>query len=158
METLTYPYRAQTKQLALGIVFFGGGAVFMAYTAMTNDRGLIIDSLIHLGRENATIFYWVWAGLAGVMAALAVVGMVFGRSPTRRIVFSAGALSVPRPLRSTSMSVVPVADIWELGVRQVRNQRFLLIRHRRGTLWIAASQLPDAAAFDRLYSALKSSF
>ena len=149
METLTYPYRPQTKRLVFALAFFGLGTPVIAYDAMTNDRGLILDGLIHLSRDNATIFYWALAAACGLMTLVGVATLIRSALVTRTITLTATSLSSPRTIFSSGVFTVSFSDVQSLTVQQIRRQRFLAVRHRGGTLSIPALYLPDARVFEQ---------
>lgn len=55
--------------LGASSALFGACAAFLFYRASTNDRGLIINGIIHFDAEGADIFYFV----LGVLSALFVL-------------------------------------------------------------------------------------
>lgn len=70
-----YVYKPRIFGLFLSFVIYGFAAFFLAYLAQTNDRGLIIDGLITLSEDNATIFYHVCSFIGGIMLFLAVMDL-----------------------------------------------------------------------------------
>lgn len=70
----TIPLRRPYKEAILAILMFGGGAVFFYFRATNNDRGLILNGLIEMGREGADWFYAILGILSGGMAAMGLFG------------------------------------------------------------------------------------
>lgn len=150
MDIATFPYRPQLRPLLMACLFFGGGGIFMAHQAATNDRGLVIDALIHLGRDSATLFYWGVAAVSGIFVLLGLATLAAGLSTTRVITLTEEGITAPRSVFARGLSTIRFSEVRNLALRQVRQQRFLSIRHGAGTLSIPASSLPDGATFDQL--------
>src|SRR2546421_12408514 len=90
-----FEYRLKAGRTAAWAVLTGAGALWFAYSGLTNDRGLILF-VIPLSQNAATVFYWVIAALAGLFAASAAVN-VAGRAELRqRIAFTPDGLLVPK--------------------------------------------------------------
>lgn len=70
----TIPLRRPYPEAILAIVMFGGCAAFFYFKATNNDRGLILNGLIEMGREGADWFYAILGLLSGAMAAAGLLG------------------------------------------------------------------------------------
>lgn len=153
-EILEYPYKAKPWMMLAGIAFFGACAVGMAYTAVTNDRGLILNRIFTFSVEGATIFYWCIA----VGAALFVVGALFalitGLTNPMVVRLTATEFSAPKHGFAKKLTVLPLRDIKEVSIQTVQKQRFMNIYFRNGKLSIAQSMLPSSDAFEKLHSGL----
>ena len=64
-KRVTLEYKPPPGKLGVVIVVCVAAALFMQDVAATNDRGLVINGLIHLGTRSATIFY----RCAGIVSA-----------------------------------------------------------------------------------------
>ena len=70
-----YDYRVKLTTAIWPILLFGAAAWFFIHEAVTNDRGLIINGLIHLGITGATVFYWVMASFSMGFVLLGLIIM-----------------------------------------------------------------------------------
>jgi hypothetical protein len=70
----TIPLHRPYGTALLVILMFGGCAIFLYFKAMNNDRGLILNGLIEMGREGADWFYAILGILSGGMAAMGLFG------------------------------------------------------------------------------------
>jgi hypothetical protein len=87
-------------QFALASLFFAVAAIFMASRASTNDRGLIINGIIHLEADGADVFYGVLAALSAAFVIVGVLGMNALRCrKTFRIVIGKSSVTLPAPIR-----------------------------------------------------------
>jgi len=155
-DTVEYPYRVSTRSMLLGIVFFGACAAGLARAWATNDRELIINGLIRLSVERASVFYACLAVLSLGFVAAAAWALMAGRSTPRFVRLTPTELSAPRHGFTRRNTVVRVSDIRDVSVQSISGQALLTIVHAGGSLTIPRSMLPDSAAFDRLCGELGS--
>lgn len=156
METLNHSYRPKAWAMALASVFFGSCALFMGHEAIVNNRGLIIDGIIHLSPAGATVFYWCVAAVSGAFVAVGIPAFFVGLLSNQRIILTATEISAPRFSFSRAPTVVKLADVQDINLQVVQKQRFLNIYHRNGKLTITESHLPNRAAFEELCAAIRS--
>ena len=138
----------------LGVIFFGAIAVYAGYSALANERGLIINGLVQLEREGATTFHWVMAAVSAAFVAVALPAFLLGLFSSHRVTLTADEISAPKYAFSREATTVKLSDIKDLTVQVVQNHRFLNIEHPGGKLTINDSFLPDKSAFDKLCSAI----
>ena len=155
--SINYPYKPKAWAMALACLFFGAIAFFMAREAISNDRGLILNSIIHFSIRGATIFYWCVSVVASLFVAVGVPAFFVSLFSSHRLVLTETTVSAPMFGFSRKPTVVPLSSITGLDVQIVQRQRMLNIRHNAGKLTIMQSWLPSAAAFDELYAALSAS-
>ena len=154
MKTVSHPYRPKPWMMALGCIFFGAIAVFMAREAMFNDRGLVLNGLLHLGTTGATIFYGSVAAVSAVFVAIAIPGFIVGLTSPHRVTVTDTEVSAPRFGFSRKVTTVRFADIRDMSLQQVQRQRFLVIVHAGGKLSLIETFLPNREAFDEICLAL----
>ena len=142
--------------MALASAFFGAIAFFMGREAMFNDRGLVINGLIHLGPSGATVFYWCIAAIGGAFVAIGIPALFVGLFSSRQVTLTATEISAPGFGFSRTATVVKLADIQHLSTQVVQKQRFLNVFHTNGKLTINESFLPSRAAFEELCAAIAS--
>jgi hypothetical protein len=153
-DTLEFPYRPNVKRVLLAILFFGACAAVMARAAVTNDRGLILNGLITLSEHGATIFYGCVAGASALFVVAGAWGLLAGRNTQGFVRLTPSEISAPRNGFAKEPTVIRLGDIQGLRVQTIQRQRLITIRHPGGSLSIAQSMLPGAAAFDELREAL----
>lgn len=153
-DTLEFPYRPNAKTMLLAILFFGACAAVMAREAVTNDRGLILNGIITFSEHGATIFYGCVAGAAALFVVAGAWGLLAGRNTRRFVRLTPGELWAPRNGFAKEPTVIRLRDIQGVRVQTIQRQRLITIQHPGGSLSIAQSMLPGAAAFDQLCAAL----
>jgi hypothetical protein len=136
------------------IAMFGSAMAFFAHRAETNDRGLIINGIIELGPHGADIFYAVFAGLSGALAALGVLGLIRAFGAPMYVVLEHDAIVVPGPMFSPRARRVEFERIRALETWNVNGQVGLTIRYDGGRAGIARSMVGEAA-FQEIIGELK---
>ena len=145
-----WSYQMGWLVLVAVLAFFGGGGVFLAYLAMNNDAGLVINRVIELSPSGAAIFYWVLAAVCFAFVILALALAVLRFSLEQRVAVTPTALLLPRRRWSSEEIAIPYDEIEALTFRTVEKERFLEFRHRGRKRTIAASMLPSPAVLDEL--------
>jgi hypothetical protein len=138
-----------TTILACG-VFFGLCAVVLGIKAANNDRGLIINGIIELGPDGATLFYWVLTTSSIGFVAVAILIAYHRLTYRQRLAFGVSSLIGPTSRWSRQEREIAYRDIRELSTITISGQRFLYITHLGGKYTIAASLLPSKAAFEEV--------
>lgn len=154
MNVLEYPYKPKPWVMLAVAMFFAAAGAFIAMEALTNERGLVIQRLIRLSSQGATVFYWCLAAACLVFTVAGVAGFASGILGRRTLRLTGSEISAPRFGWSRAETVVRLAEITAIGVQSIQNQRFLNVDHRGGRLSICASFLPSKAAFEELHNAL----
>lgn len=150
-----YDYKPKWTLIVCCALFFGLCAVVLGVKAAGNDRGLIINGIIELGPDGATIFYWVLCvcgvGFVAISAFLAYHRVTFHQ----RLAFGSTAVILPRSRWSPEEKVIVYRDISALSTARIHGARFLYVTHPGGTSTIMASMLPSKAAFDEVCELLE---
>lgn len=154
MKTIDHPYRPKAWTMAWACLFFGAIAALMIVQATSNDRGLVVNGVVHLASRGATVFFWGMAAVCGLFVAVGIPAVWVSLFGAHRLVLTAEGLSAPRSGLSRKATVVPLGSITGLDVQVIQGQRMLNIRHAAGKLTVMQSWLPNEAAFDELLGAL----
>jgi hypothetical protein len=142
-----YPYRAKPGRLVWGIVLFGALGLFMLSMAGGNDRGLVINGIIRLRPDEATIFDYVIAVLCLAFVPLGLFSLYIALTRKTVLVLGPSTITAPSGIRKQERTVA-YSDIKSIQHRAVRSQEFLTITPRAGkAMSIAASLLPSKAVF-----------
>jgi hypothetical protein len=154
LDTLEFPYKPKPRIMLIGALLFAALGGFAAMEAMTNERGLVLERLIHLSPQGATIFYWSLAAACALLVPLGLASFAAGFVGRRYVRLTSTELSAPRFAWSKSNTVVALADILDIAVQSVQKQRFLHVHYRGGRLTINQSFLPSRDAFEQLREAI----
>jgi Na+-transporting methylmalonyl-CoA/oxaloacetate decarboxylase gamma subunit len=150
------PYRPKIIIFLLGIVLFGYGSVHMVSLAATNERGLILNRIIELSPQGATIFYWVISVVGIVFSALAILAILISIFSKREIVITDNEITSPKSAVSRKDITVKFSDIEEIKLQSIQSTKILTIKHASGKLSISSSMLPSTTHFEKLVLLLSS--
>ena len=147
-----YEYRLKAGRVAARAFAFAAAAAGFAYMAATNDRGLVLF-VVPLSRDNATIFYGVFAAVAAVIAACDAVNADRRGSLRQRIAFAEVGLVVPKTVWSTEEMLIPYESV--VGLKEFNEpDSIVLIEHRGGVFTLRLDLLPDERAYAEILQAL----
>ena len=157
MAEKKYNYNARWSVVFAVAAFFGVGAAVLAHKAATNDRGVIIEYFIRLGREAATTFYWCLTGCS-VLFVLAAIAIAIRRivSP-RTLVVDATGLWLPHGTLQMKQARVEFSEVLSLSELKVRGQVSLRLKTYHKTYSIAEALLPSRRDYEDVKSTIASS-
>ncbi|MDI1482450.1 hypothetical protein [Polyangium sp. y55x31] len=138
---LRKPYR----QLVPGLLLFGVCAAFFFHRSITNDRGLILNGIIHFGPDGADVFYAVMGLLSAGLSVMALLGIVrFSKLEPFELVLGAKSLSLPvgRPM-GIRMITVPVRDIVSVGIHPPEAPKWIVLQVGAERYSIPGNWLPE---------------
>jgi hypothetical protein len=140
-----YEYRLKAGRVETRALLFGAGALFMAYMGLTNDRGLILF-VIPLSQANATIAYWVFAGLAACICAVDSINVERRGHLRQRIALTKDGLLVPKSQWTEEEQKIPYESILKLTPFDGPDS-LVIIRHQMGEFTLRLDMLPDERAY-----------
>lgn len=112
VPTKEYPYRVRWPLLLLISVGFGAATWFFGQLALTNDRGLVINGIIHFNETYATLFFALLAVLSGAFASVGIIGIIrSGLVPAPMLVLEEDQMRVPSGLFQRHTKIVSFADV-----------------------------------------------
>ena len=149
-----YDYQPKWTIILLCAFFFGGCALILGAKANGNDHGLIINGIIELSADSATVFYWVLAALSIGFVVTAGFLAIVRLTVRQRIALSVTSITIPRSRWSSEEIAVPFGEIVELSASQVTGQRFLTIVYNAGKFTLNASMLARKEDFEDIYAAV----
>jgi hypothetical protein len=137
---MRYRYAARPLPMLLGVLFFGACLAFYTHRGLSNHRGLVINRLIELGPDGATVFYW---SLAGGSAAFVLVGLWALASRTLResfLILDEQGLTIPSRWTARTR-VIPYSSIRGIELVTLSGQRLLQIETESGKVSVAGIML-----------------
>jgi hypothetical protein len=156
-KKLTIPLRRPYPLLVLGIALFGGGGAFMVDRASSNDRGLVINGIIHLEQPSADVFYAVVGVLSIAFAAISILAIVnLARTERFEIVISQQSITFPNPRLWHPDRQVRVRFDEIVAIRSYTQARHPIIAldTREGTRFLNAKWLSDGWTVAQLCEAV----
>ena len=129
-EATTIQLHRPYAQTMLAIVMFVGTTVFFAVKASTNERGLIINGIVHLDPGGADVFYAVFALLSAGITVMGIVGTLrLSAIKEFRILLEEGSITFPAgPLYRVAEVTVPLDRIVAVETQPAAKPLALVIR------------------------------
>jgi hypothetical protein len=140
-----YEYRLKVERVMFRAALVGVGALWFGWMALTNDRGLVVF-VVPLSAKNATVFYAVFAALAGFYSAYDFTSVSRRGSLRQRIAFTEDALIVPRSLWRAEEDAILYRDVLDF-IPFSQPDTLTVIRHRGGEFSLRLDMLPDERAY-----------
>ncbi len=156
MAKVERSYAYQPKWISILFLFFFIGLLTLGlgYMALWNDRGLVINGIIELSTQNATILYWVLTALCAAGVLLSVLLAAKRLAIKHRIALTASSIIVPKSSWSVDETDIPYQNIREISMSEVHKQKFLHLHQQDGKYSIVASMLPSRKDFEELHNLL----
>lgn len=143
-----YVLKPNLSAVIFGVLLFGGGAVFFAWLAANDHRGLIINGLIHLDPHEASIFYVVMGVLSAGFVGLAIASAIRSRGGRLAVELDDRSITIPGQMFRPAPVTIRFADIQQVTLRKVSGQEILDIHHAGGRASIARSMIGDGGFSD----------
>lgn len=137
-----YEYKPRWSAILLAMLFFGACAACGVVKAHWNNRGLIIEGIIRLSPQGATVFWWIYTALSMGIVLFCVFLGIRRLIQTQRIVLTPNAIIVPKSRWSSDEITILYAKITDVWETKKYNQKFLHISYQEGKSTIVASCLP----------------
>ena len=153
MTIMRVAYKPKTLTMILAGGFFLLCAVVLVFRAASNDRGLILNGLINMDQGGATTFYYVLAGLGGVMSVGGFIGFVQSLRGPKFVELDETGVAFPGNLGQKPVHIAYDA-IKRLEQGGAYRQRWLYIFHTGGQHAIMSSMLANAAQLDEIEALL----
>jgi hypothetical protein len=147
-----FPYQLKSDRLFMRAALFGAGAVFLAWLALTNDRGLILF-VIPLSRNGATISYAVGAGLGALMCVADIAKVIRRGSLEQKIVLTDEGLLVPATAYSSESKLIRYEDLTDLK-EFTEPDHVMMVRHKAGDFEVRLDMLSDERAYAEIVGTL----
>lgn len=156
-QVLIYPYRPKWYMMALATLFFTACAFGLSLVAIGNDKGLVINHLIHLGPIGATLFYWVLVIASLGFVVFGLLGIRTAMTSQESLTIDSDSVSFPRGVSSRELTRLKFSEIAVVRLVKVSGQEMLELTPYEGRKQtIVRSWLPNKDAFDEVILAVDS--
>ncbi len=141
-------------------VFFSGGfsglcATVFIYLAVADNRGLIINGLIHLSPIGAKIFYWIFASLSLAFVLAASFIAYVRLSVVQRIAVTTDGVYFPASQWTGGEIHVPFDSITDIKYFEVQKQLFLYVYSDGLRHTVVKNMLPGKGDFEEIASIIE---
>ena len=145
--------------IVLCAIFFGACAAVLGNVAAANDRGHVINGIIVLSHNTASVFYWILSALSLGFVAISALMVVHRLTHHQRIALTRDAIILPTSRSSSEETAIRYDEITALSITEISGQRFLYVTRSDGTKFtITGSLLTTKEAFDELSELLQTRF
>jgi len=123
-----YSYHFRLKKLWFPVLFcflLGGGTM---YWGGNDDRGMVIDGIIHLNPSQAKILLMICGGLLFFGSIYVVIAMIFGRNAKKEIILTDKLISFPKSPISSQLVEVPLNTIKSIRSYSVYKTRYIELK------------------------------
>lgn len=144
-----FDYKPKPWTMLIAVLFFGACGAGIGQMARTNDVGLVINHIIHLGPQGATIFYWALAlaSLAFVIAGF--YGIWLALTSDNKLRVTAESVSIDKfGFRKRPVNL-RFTDVNAMQHVKVSRQDFVRLQHTTGKLELARSMFANGEEFER---------
>ncbi|MEM7281096.1 MAG: hypothetical protein AAF438_05670 [Pseudomonadota bacterium] len=155
MSEIRFRYKPKLTIFILAVVFFGVCAGLMARAAIINDRGLVLNRIIDMSTQSATIFYWVITAASLGFVVMGLAALLKSRSSNREIILTDSSITAPKNLFSKVDLTVSFDSVTDFHVQSISKTRLLNIEYVGGKLSIPDNMLPSKSEFDELLAQFK---
>ncbi|TKD07555.1 hypothetical protein [Polyangium fumosum] len=138
------PLRKPYRQLVPSFLLFALCAAFFFHRSSVNDRGLILNGILHFEADGADVFYAVLGVLSAGLSVMGLLGIVrFSQIEPFELVLGGKSLSLPygRPM-SMRVITVPIRDIVSVGLQPPEWPKSIAVQTHDKVYWIPSSWLP----------------
>lgn len=147
-EKIEYTYYPKPIILGACALFFAVCGWVMMQKALHNDRGVVINRLIELDAQGATIFYWVLVLLSAGFVVLGIAGFIKGMSGQRVVSLNAYDITAPKHIFAPNDTSILYQDIRDLQRIALNGQVTFIIHHAGGRLSLSRMMFASKDAFE----------
>lgn len=142
-------------KLPLGNSIFGGLAalaagLFMMQMGLTNDRGLVLNGIIHFDTGGATLFYLAIGLISLVGAVLLGLGAYKSVTAPGEVLIGNRTITLPKSRFFPGAETIPFDSISKADRSQYGKQEWLTLHHRTGKISLYGNMFENSAVFDEV--------
>jgi hypothetical protein len=147
-------YRMPWRTVVWTTLFFGACALVLAHRAAHNDRGLILNGIIEMRAQRATLFYWVLTAMSGGFILLGFALAFHSATSRQYIVIRGDTLTLPVARYSKRQVTLPLREVERLRIVKMGRQRHIELWRAGKKYAIAAAMLPRKGDLDDILGLL----
>lgn len=151
----SFDYRFKWKNI-LGAFFIGSVlGVYETHVALTNTQRLIINGVIELSVQQATVFYWISAVVMFGLMLLSIFSLIQNLFGTKRIVLSRNGLWLPGSMWSLREKFYEFSSIKSMRIVSIYRSDVLQVTTSNSSFAIACENLSSSDEFERVVSLMQ---
>lgn len=150
MHEVKFPYKPNIATFTMSLMFLCGLTIYVGYIASTNTQGLILNRIIELSANHATIFYWSISVASGLLTLLGAITFIAALKYKKEIIVSGNTIIAPKSGISKKIITFDLNEVTDVYIQTIHKQKILNIVHPANKLSIPQSILPGKKAFEEL--------
>jgi hypothetical protein len=148
MEPIEFRYRPGVFKMLIVLLPLAALSHGMGQLALTNDRGLVLNHILHFSPNGATILYWLITALFAALMVFPLMGIFSSLSDRGFLRLTETELHVPQGLWLTNHKI-PYGSIYRVALLRTDRYSCLQIMYENKQADINPSWLPTGA-FDQV--------
>ncbi len=153
---LKFEYSVKTWMIILGVLVFSSASYFFAHLAINNDRGLLINGIIHLNSIGASVLYASVGAISALYVPLGILSayrLIYNKKP--KLSLYENHIFIP-PIGLTPERTIPYHSILAFFETRMYGHRILEIQVNEGKVArISGTHLSKSEDFDRIVRELR---
>lgn len=147
-----FNYSIRPGKMALPALLFIAAAVVLFREAITNDRGLIINGVIKLNEGQATLFFYILAGLSCLFVIAAIIAAINGALVKEKLTVYSDGFAFPVRKETLRLYFRNITSLRVLDIYRTRFIEFVTSENKKYAL--PDTKLGTKAEFDEVYGLL----
>ena len=142
--------------MALCILFFGACAAVLGWKALGNDSGVILNGVLTLSENGASIFYWILTALSLGFVVLAVIFIVQNVLSPQVVQITKGFVSIPLGFLKKKIKQIEFSDVTDFYETEVQGQRFFYLYTPQKKYYLNRVLMPSNEAYEEAKALISS--
>lgn len=155
MLNKSYRYHCKLTTTLGSCFFFSCALAVLGYQAFYNDKGLVINHLIHFSVKEATVFYWLLTFLSLPFIGIGLLLLWRRWWDKPEILLTDRSISAPKKGISKQLVTIFYQEVTEILVEQIQGHYFLKILTDKQKLTISTLMLGNKSEFQNLVDELE---
>ncbi len=154
MTTLTFNYKPKLLMMIFFVVFSGVMAALIGDSALTNDRGLVINRIFRFSQLTTTIIAWAMCIMFIWLTLIGILGVIKSLRSPKKIILGSTAFTAPKRVISNKIISIPYSEIVDIVDQRVQRQVNLIVKGRNETINVSRSSMASKQQFQEMRNAL----
>ena len=151
----TFSYKFSWKNILVLFVIGLTLGLFMVHAAQTNAEKLVVNGVIELSVNQATVFFWAMSAFMFGLVFLSIMGLIQRIKGTNRIVLTSNGLWLPGPIWSGGEKFHEFSSIKSMKIVSVYKSTVLQAKTRDSKFAIASQNFSSSDEFEKVVAMIQ---
>lgn len=143
-----YEYGSKWITIVLVILMFGATSVLFFFKAIHNDRGLILNNIVELSENGATIFFWIFFVFSLLFVFAGIIGAYYKLKKKEYLILKSDSVIIPPIGLRRTKTEIRFSDILLIHETQVNKNSILTLKFNGGKRGIASNLLLNKSDYN----------